>query len=259
MSSSLNFPGFSALGSGGGGGLGAGGFSLSEYSSSPPSEPTLPDWLPTNANAFNSELQAQYNRPNKGLFGAKKAGQAIDQMQQFNMSMGMSAANNAAQDYATRVMQQGGTAFNAGAVKAQALMPVLQQNAALGLEKQDRLTQARMKAADMKANLAGAINNSRLNYLSTLAGTYTTMRGQNITDQGQKAALAFSRLGGGGSGGAGAGAGAGGGANIYSPGYISNAGPITEGTKNGVPIRNTALVGFGGPGTGMGIPFRTQK
>lgn len=211
-----------------------------------PIEPTLPSWLPTDPNALNAELRQQYG--GRGIMKqAKKAGQAIDRMQQFNLSTGTQMANNAASSYAQRVRQQGGTAFDADAVKAQAMMGVLQQNAGLGLEKQDRLLQAKMKASEMKANLAGAINQSRLGYLGTLAGTYTGMRGQNITYDYQQDMLG--KMGGKGSTASGqVPTGMGGGFGNYSMGYIPNSGPITPAMLGGQVQPNSVFTAFGGPG-----------
>lgn len=184
-----------------------------------PIEPTLPSWLPTDPNSQNSELMDQYGAVNN--FGANKAARAIDRTSAINKSMGLQAANNAAADYSNRILQAGGTALATGAVKAQAMLPVLRDASATQERKQMMLMNARKEAAGMRQNLAGAISQSRNQYLGMLAGTYTTMRGQNVQYQAS-----------------GAGQGTGGGTasnpfgvgyngQPFSPGYIPNQGSIT--------------------------------
>lgn len=185
-----------------------------------PFEPTLPDWLPTDPNSQNSELRDQYAAV--GNFGANKAAKAIDRTSAINKTMGLQAANNAATDYTNRIMQAGGTALASGAVKAQALLPVLRDQSATEERKQAMLMDARKTAAGMRQNLAGAINQSRNQYLGQLAGTYTTMRGQNVQYQMSGAGQS--------SGTGGSGVAPYGGsynqAGPFSPGYIPNQGPI---------------------------------
>jgi len=188
-----------------------------------PIEPTLPDWLPTDPNSQNSELIDQYN--SVGNLGANKAARAIDRTGAINKSMGLQSANNAAMDYTNRILQAGGTALAAGAVKAQAMLPVLRDASATQERKQAMLMDARKTAASMRQNLASAINQSRQQYLGTLAGTYTTMRGQNV----QYEASGAGRGSGYPPGGYGDPYG-GNGSAPFNPGYIPNAGAIQPST-----------------------------
>lgn len=195
-------------------------------STSAPTEPILPEWLPTDPNANNSELMDQYS--SIGNFGANKAARAIDRRSAINTSMGMQAANNAGTDYANRLMQAGGTAFATGAVKAQAMLPVLKQAADSEVSKQAMLMDAKKTAAQMRQNVAGQLAQSRQSYLGMLAGTYTTMRGQNIqSDAYGRSQTAASRSGlapvpGGGM--------ISPGGQPFMPGYIPNQGPIDPST-----------------------------
>lgn len=136
--------------------------------------------------------------------------------------MGLQAANSAASDYTARLMQAGGTAFASGAVKAQAMLPVLRDASATTERKNAMLMDARKTAATMRANIAGQLASSRQSYLGTLAGTYTTMRGQNIQYQEEQDALGASRATGA--------PGMGGNGAPFTPGYIQNSGAVLPST-----------------------------
>jgi hypothetical protein len=231
-----------------------GGFYASQSSSSQtlPIEPVLPEWMGTDPNAFTGEMSDMYG--SIGNFGANKAARAIDRRSAINQTMGMQAANNAAQDYTSRLMQGGATAFASGAVKAQAMMPVLKQSADTEVSKQAMLMDARKAAASMKSQLSGQMAGARQSYLSNLAGMYTTMRGQNIQYDANSNAY--------GQGGAGAGTanpfGVGANAAPFTPGYIPNQGPIIPSAgwygANGSNVLTDPSIGFRNswsPGTGQ--------
>lgn len=211
-----------------------------------PTEPTLPDWMNTDPNTLNQELMDQYN--NVGMMGANRAARKIDKQKALTLSSGTQSANNAGLDYASRIMQQGGSAAAAGAVKAQAMMPVLKQVADIEVGKQAMLMDARKTMAMRRDALASQLAQSRQSYLNTLAGTYTTMRGQNtqfeMSGRSTGAGSTGSRPAGSG------GAGGGlippwmGGAGSFFPGYIPNQGPLIPGS--GYPMANghNVLTGY---------------
>lgn len=190
----------------------------SSSSQSLPIEPVLPDWMGTDPNAFTGEMSDMYG--SIGNFGANKAARAIDRRSAINTSMGMQAANNAATDYTNRLMQGGATAFASGAVKAQAMLPVLKQSADTEVSKQAMLMDARKQAAQMKSQIAGQLSGARQSYLSNLAGMYTTMRGQNIQYDATSSARGDA------AGGSGNPFGAGYNTTPFTPGYVTNTGPI---------------------------------
>lgn len=209
-----------------------------------PTEPKLPDWLSTDVNSLNSELMNQYGNAGSNLFGANRAAKKIDNQKSLMLSSGTQTANNASMDYAARIMQQGGTAAGAGAVKAQAMMPVLKGVADLEVDKQKMLMDAKKAAAARADTLASALSQSRQSYLNTLAGTYTTIRGQNT-----QFGIAGMNFSGGGGGGGGGGKGGippwmGGGDGSFYPGYIPTFGPITPGTGYDMANGHNVLSGY---------------
>lgn len=205
-------------------------------------EPTLPDWLSTDPDSVSQELLSQYGRGAPGMGQYKRS---ANENIALTRSTGMQTANSAAADYTNRLTQAGGTAFASGAVKAQAMMPVLKQVAGMKQQKAETILSLKSKNADRQAALAGQLSGARSNYLGMLASTYTTMRGQNISsDSSSRAQDESERMGAlargevpmgiygaGGLGGAGSASSADGGAGAsgpFNPGYITNAGPIEK-------------------------------
>lgn len=129
----------------------------------------MPDWLSTDPNAGIGELLESYAGipaafDPSGQVAARNA--AIG----YNTSAGTQAANNAATEYANRAAQSGASGLGAGAVKAQAMMPVLSMNAQLKTEAADVAAKAHQDAAGLASQIAGTIGQLRTSYLQTLTG-----------------------------------------------------------------------------------------
>lgn len=129
----------------------------------------MPSWLSTDPSGSIGELMQSYAGipaafDPSGQVAARNA--AIG----YNTSAGTQAANNAATEYSNRAAQSGASGLGAGAVKAQAMMPVLSQNAKLKTEAADVAAKAHQDAASLASQIAGTIGQLRTSYLSTLTG-----------------------------------------------------------------------------------------
>lgn len=140
----------------------------------------LPSWLSTNPDQNMGELLSAY-----GGIGA-----AFDPTEQvaarnnaigYNTSAGTQMANNAATEYSNRAAQSGASQLGAGVVKAQAMMPVLAQNAALKTDAADIAAKTHQEGASLAAQIASTIGNLRTSYLQTL--TQTAMGQQQLALQ----------------------------------------------------------------------------
>lgn len=128
---------------------------------------TLPSWLSKNPDDNLGELTSSY----AGVGAAfDPSGQvaARNNAIGYNTSAGTQAANNAATEYSNRAAQSGGSQLGAGVVKAQAMMPVLQQNAALKTDAADVAAKAHQDAATLASQIASTIGQLRTSYLSNL-------------------------------------------------------------------------------------------
>lgn len=127
----------------------------------------LPSWLQGGANSSMQELLNTYNsipqafNPNAQI-AARNA--AIG----YNTSQGNQTANNAASQYANAAMQSGGSTLGAGVVKAQSMLPVMQQNAELRTQGADIAAQSHEEAASLAGQIAGTIGQLRQSYLNSL-------------------------------------------------------------------------------------------
>lgn len=138
----------------------------------------LPSWLSNNYNSQMGELTNTY----AGIGAAFDPTAQVAARQNaaaYNLSAGTSAANNAATEYANRAAQSGGSSLGAGAVKAQAMMPVLSQNAALKTDAADVAAKSHADAISLASQVAATMANLRTSYLQTLTG-YT--QGQQQLD-----------------------------------------------------------------------------
>lgn len=129
----------------------------------------LPDWLNPNSDSQIGELLSSYAGV-QSAFDPTAQVQARNDAIGYNTAAGGQAANNAASEYANRAAQQGGSTLGAGVVKAQAMMPVLAQNAALKTNAADVAAKAHQDAASLASQIAGTIGNLRTSYLSSLTG-----------------------------------------------------------------------------------------
>lgn len=127
----------------------------------------LPSWLSSNGDANMKELLDTYS----GIGAAfDPTGQVNARNAQigYNTTAGNQAANNAATEYSNRAQQSGGSGLGAGAVKAQALMPVMSQNAQLRTDAADVAAKSHQDAITLASQVAGTIGNLRSSYLNTL-------------------------------------------------------------------------------------------
>lgn len=129
----------------------------------------LPSWLSSNANSQMGELLKSYSAI-PAAFDPTDQVNARNNAIGFNTAAGTQAANNAASEFANRASQSGGSALGAGVVKAQSMMPVLQQNAALRTDAADVAARAHQSAATLASQIAGTIGQLRTSYLQTLTG-----------------------------------------------------------------------------------------
>lgn len=129
----------------------------------------MPSWLSMNPNDNLGELLSSY----AGI------GAAFDPTEQvnarnaaigYNTTAGTQAANNAATEYSNRAAQSGASQLGGGAVKAQALMPMFSQNAALKIDAADTAAKAHQAGATLASQIAGTIGELRTSYLNTLTG-----------------------------------------------------------------------------------------
>lgn len=128
----------------------------------------LPSWLKTD-NSQISELTDSYGKISSA-FDPTGQVNARNNAAQFNLSAGGQAANNTAMEYANRASQQGSSALGAGVVKAQAMMPVYAQNAALKTDAADIAAKSHQEGVSLAAQIASTIGQLRASYLSTLTG-----------------------------------------------------------------------------------------
>lgn len=129
----------------------------------------MPSWLQGGADSQMGELLGTY----AGI------GAAFDPTQQvaarnnaigYNTSAGTQAANNAATEYSNRASQSGASGMGAGVVKAQAMMPMFSQNAALKIDAADTAAKAHREGTALASQIASTIADLRTSYLSTMTG-----------------------------------------------------------------------------------------
>lgn len=137
-----------------------------------PDQIKLPSWLSTNYDSQMGELLKTYSGIG-AAFDPTAQVKARENAATYNLASGTSAANNAATEYANRAAQSGASSLGAGAVKAQAMMPVLGQNAALKTDAADIAAKSHEDAISLASQIAGTISQLRTSYLGTLTGYIT--------------------------------------------------------------------------------------
>lgn len=156
-----------SLAGGGGGSSSSSSSSISTGSANP---------LPANNNAQLAELQGLIGKL-PGYFDTSGLEKGYDQQQQFNTSIGMQASGNAAREFINRQALQGGDRSLGGLVRAQSMLPFLQQNADLTQRKEAAKMDANSALAQLTGNVATSLGQLRTNYLGTLAN-YTSNQNQ---------------------------------------------------------------------------------
>jgi hypothetical protein len=141
----------------------------------------MPSWLSKNADSNMGELLKSYAGIGAAFDPTGQVNARNDAIA-YNSSAGGQAANNAATEYSNRAAQSGASGLGAGVVKAQAMMPVLAQNAALKTDAADVAAKAHQEGATLAANIANTIGQLRTSYLSTLTG-YATGQQQLALDR----------------------------------------------------------------------------
>jgi len=139
----------------------------------------LPSWLSASPDDHMHELLQSYAGVG-AAFDPSGQVQARNNAIGYNTTAGTQAANNAASEYANRASQQGGSALGAGVVKAQAMLPVFAQNAALKSDAADVAAKAHQDAATLASQIGDTIGKLRMSYLGTLAGFVQNQQGMAL-------------------------------------------------------------------------------
>lgn len=142
----------------------------------------LPSWMSANPDDNLKELLQTYaSIPSAFSPTAQEA--AYNSAIGYNTSAGNQAANNAATSYANSAAQSGASQLGAGAVKAQALMPVLSQNAQLKVQSANTAAQDYQSAATLASQVANNIDQLRTSYLSTLTNYAQSQQQMQVQNQ----------------------------------------------------------------------------
>lgn len=128
----------------------------------------LPSWLSKTGGDIH-ELTDTYSRIGSA-FDPTGQVKARNDAISYNTSAGTQAANNAATEYSARAAQSGASTLGAGAVKAQAMMPVFSQNAQLKTDAADVAAKAHQQGVALAGQIAGTIGELRSSYLSMMTG-----------------------------------------------------------------------------------------
>lgn len=181
-----------------------------------------------------------------------------DDLEASTRSMGFQAAGNAGATYSARLMQAGINPVASGMVTAQAQLPVYQQLAQIGTEKEKTRLDATNRADALASQIASQIAQLQLGYANTLAQYNASMAGYNVDMSKFNASQALSaeelaqrerlaKLAAGGSSGGMPAIGTPAPVSSPFPGYITNSGPIIPGygfpSANGHNVLMGAMAG----------------
>jgi len=158
----------------------------------------LPSWMGKNPDSQIGELLQSYSNIG-AAFDPSGQVAARNNAIGYNTSAGNQAANNAATEYSNRASQSGASGLGAGAVRAQALMPVFAQNAALKNDAADVAAKAHQEGATLASQIASTIGQLRTSYLSSLTSYAQGQQGLALekykAEQSAAAANAQNQLG----------------------------------------------------------------
>jgi hypothetical protein len=189
---------------------------------------SIPSWLPREG---NQQLLEQYGNIGKD-FSTEGYDKESRGQQSRVLTTALNAGNNAAAEYANRARQQGGSAFGAGLVKAQAQVGAQKTAGDMALEREKFDASQREKAAGLASQIASTLGNLRDSYLKSIV-SYATSEDQISADYSAKmAAVDASRKGSGNEPPP---------PNSFTPGYVPTFGPITQATVNGQTVPNAAF------------------
>lgn len=132
----------------------------------------LPDFLPANNNAQMAELKNLLAQL-PGFFDTSALEHAYDTQIQYGNSVGQQVSGNAAREFINRQGIQGGDRSLGGLIRAQSMMPFLQQNAELTGKKEGAKMDAQAALAKITGDVSANLATLRTDYLKTLAG-YTS-------------------------------------------------------------------------------------
>lgn len=143
----------------------------------------LPDWLNTNADSNLSELLSSYGQIGSA-FDPTAQTEARNKSIGYEVGAGTQAANNAANEYVNRAAQSGGSALGAGAVRAQAMMPVYKRASDLRTEAADAAAKTKQEGLSLQSQIAKTISDLRESHYSMLAN-YAASQSQVLTQNNQ--------------------------------------------------------------------------
>lgn len=217
-----------------GGGRSSGGV-LSYGGSGPAYErvTSLPGFMPR-INDITSELADEYrNTPlNFDTSGYEAASKGQESRV---LTTALNAGNNAATEYANRARQAGGSGLGAGLVKAEASVGARTTAGQMALDREKYMAGQREKAASQAGQIATTLAGLRDSYLKSLV-EYSTKEDSISADYRAKMAALDAAGSSRGSGGVNAEP-----PSSWTPGYVTNAGPIQNATVNGQTLPNGAF------------------
>lgn len=130
------------------------------------------DWLQT-ANSGLTELSHEY-ATSPAAFDTSAVSAASADQQARDLAQGMAAANNAANDYASRTRQAGGSGAASGLIKAQGIISATDAAGKAKLDQTKYEVAQREAAATHAAQIASTLAQLRDSYLGHLVGRDTT-------------------------------------------------------------------------------------
>ena len=155
-----------------------GGFSAPAY----PRVSAVPSWLPgEGAGPLQSALAGV-----PGAFSSAGFDAASQAEQGRVLTQGLSAANNAAMEYANKARQSGGSGLGAGLLKAEGAVSARSAAGDIALKQQEFDASQREKAATLSSQIANNLGDLRQNYLKSIIG-YATSEDQISADYYSKA------------------------------------------------------------------------
>jgi uncharacterized membrane-anchored protein YhcB (DUF1043 family) len=124
----------------------------------------IPSWLPP---SDMHELSDQYSQTGE-MFKTGDYDAASQGQQSRVLTTALNAGNNAAQEYANKARQAGGSGMGSGLIKAQAAVGAQRASGEIELERQKFDASQREKAAGHAAQIATTLGQLRDSYLKTI-------------------------------------------------------------------------------------------
>lgn len=141
----------------------------------------LPDWLNRDPDSLQKELMSQYSTAGQSIINStNKSAKQLRKSSNIDYGQNMRQAANATAQLAAVSQQQGGTAKTSSIVGGQMAEGAQKQRQDAKVAIAQMKSDAVVKAATLSSSIAGNLANLRASYLTSLAGTATQQRGQNI-------------------------------------------------------------------------------